>query len=373
MKHEGADHGQSLSFRAFGRQRKGLRADGDTGQSDSQSYDDLQNNNHSQYHSKEKRRSRSYDPLIKDKSHSHELRGAGKRSLWIAFALISTFAGAEVVGGILSGSLSLLADAGHMITDAASIGLALLAMRMAERPETIERTFGHHRTEVLAAMINVIALWLIAGWVFFEAYHRFWAVPEVDSGLVLIVGGIGLVVNILAARVLRSSAEHSMNVEGAFRHVMADLYGSIGVIVSGILIRTLDWNIADPILGVVLGLLILYNSRGLVRKVFHVLMEGTPRDLDIFKLCRDIESLEGVTLVHDVHAWTISTDHELLTAHVLVDPSWKGDQGELLGKVRRIAYEEHGLKHITIQVETSASACRERHVGHLERRFGQPT
>ena len=280
---------------------------------------------------------------------------------------------AEVIGGILSGSLALLADAGHMITDAASIGLALLAMRMAERPETVERTFGHHRTEVLAAMINVLALWLIAGWVFFEAYHRFWAVPKVESGLVLIVGGTGLVVNILAARVLRSSAEHSMNVEGAFRHVMADLYGSIGVIVSGILIWTVGWNIADPILGVVLGLLIVYNSRGLVRKVFHVLMEGTPRDLDIFKLCRDIEELEGVTLVHDVHAWTISTDNELLTAHVLIDPSWQGDTNELLDEVRQIAYEEHGLAHITIQVETTASGCKERHIGHLGSRFWQPT
>ena len=154
---------------------------------------------------------------------------------------------------------------------------------------------------------------------------------------------------------------------------MADLYGSIGVIVSGILIWTVGWNIADPILGVVLGLLNVYNSRRLVRKVFHVLMEGTPRDLDIFKLCRDIEELEGVTLVHDVHAWTISTDNELLTAHVLIDPSWKGDTNELLGEVRQIAYEEHGLAHITIQVETTASGCKERHIGHLGPRFWQPT
>ena len=306
------------------------------------------------------------------RGHSNDLRSAGKRRLRIAFWLISGYIVAEVIGGVLSGSLALLADAGHMITDAGSIGLALLAMRVAERPETIERTFGHHRSEVLAAMINVLGLWLIAGWVLFEASQRFRSVPEVQGDVLLIVGGVGLAVNLLAAWTLRSAAAHSLNIEGAFRHVMADLYGSIGVVLSGILIQTLGWNIADPILGVAIGLLILYNSRGLTRKVFHVLMEGAPRHLDIYKLCKDIEELEGVTLVHDVHAWNISTDQELMTAHVLVDPAWDGDPDELLNEVRRIAYQDHGLEHITIQVETSASACRERHVGHLEPRFDNP-
>ena len=304
--------------------------------------------------------------------HSHDLRSAGKRRLWIAFWLISGYFAAEVVGGILSGSLALLADAGHMISDAGSIALALLAMRVAERPETIERTFGHRRSEVLAAMLNVLGLWLISGWVLFEASQRFRSVPEVQGDVLLIVGGIGLAVNLGAAWTLRAPAAHSLNIEGAFRHVMADLYGSIGVVISGILIQTLGWNIADPILGVAIGLLILFNSRSLTRKVFDVLMEGAPRHLDIYRLCKDVEELEGVTLVHDVHAWNISTDQELLTAHVLVDPAWEGDQERLLNDVRRIAYEDHGLEHITIQVETSASDCRERHVGHLERRFGTP-
>ena len=259
-----------------------------------------------------------------------------------------------------------------MIGDAGSIGLALLAMRVAERPATIERTFGHHRSEVLAALINVVGLWLISGWVLYEAAHRFRSVPEVQGDLMLTVGAVGLAINLLAAGALRAHVTHSLNIEGAFRHVMADLYGSIGVVVSGILIQTLGWNIADPILGVAIGLLILYNSRDLTRKVFHVLMEGAPRHLDIYRLCREIEELDGVTLVHDVHAWNISTDQELLTAHVLVDPAWEGDPDELLNEVRRIAYEDHGLAHITIQVETSASDCRERHVGHLERRFGTP-
>ena len=302
-------------------------------------------------------------------AHEHDLRGVSKRKLWVAFWLISGFMVAEVVGGILSGSLALLADAGHMVTDAASIGLAIFAMRMAERPASIERTFGHHRTEILAAMINALSLWLIAGLVISEAYERFFDVPEVEGGLMLTVGAIGLAVNIAAAWVLHSHAEHSMNVEGAFQHVLADLYGSVGVIVSGILIRTLDWNISDPILSVVLGLLIFYNSLGLVRKVFHVLMEGTPHHLDVYKLCHDIESLEGVTVIHDVHAWSVSSEEELLTAHVLIDPDWGGDLKEMLEEIRRIAYEDHKLTHVTIQLETSARECKERHhVGHLEAR-----
>ena len=302
-------------------------------------------------------------------SHEHDLRGVSKRKLWVAFWLISGFMVAEVVGGILSGSLALLADAGHMVTDAASIGLAIFAMRMAERPASIERTFGHHRTEILAAMFNALSLWLIAGLVMSEAYERFFDVPEIEGLLMLTVGALGLAVNIAAAWVLHASTEHSVNVEGAFQHVMADLYGSVGVVVSGILIRTLGWNISDPILSVVLSLLIFYNSLGLVRKVFHVLMEGTPHHLDVYKLCHDIESLEGVTVIHDVHAWSISADEELLTAHVLIDPDWDGDLQEMLEEIRRIAYEDHKLTHVTIQLETSVRDCKERHhVGHLEAR-----
>ena len=165
--------------------------------------------------------------------HSRALRGASKRSLVSAFVLIAGFMFVEVIGGILSGSLALLADAGHMLTDAASIALALVAMQFATRRASAERTFGYHRLEILAALLNVFMLWLITGWVWFEAYHRFMDVPEVKGGLMLTVGVIGLFVNIGAAWILHGSAGHSVNVEGAFRHVMADLLGSVGVVISG--------------------------------------------------------------------------------------------------------------------------------------------
>ena len=298
--------------------------------------------------------------------HDHDYTDVNRRSLVIALALIGGFMVAEVVGGILSGSLALLSDAGHMITDAAAIALAIVAQRMAQRDASAERTFGYRRAEVLAAMLNALSLWLIAAWVFFEAYHRIRDVPDVEGGLLLVVGVLGLLVNIAAAWVLHRSAEHSMNVEGAFRHVMADLMGSVGVVISGIVILTLGWTIVDPILSVLIGLLILGSSWRLTVKVFHVLMEAVPESIDVYALCHKLEEQPGVTLVHDVHVWTISSGHDSFTAHVLVDPAYEGDLDELIHGMQAIARHDFGVGHITIQAEKSLAGCTEKHhVGHL--------
>ena len=169
--------------------------------------------------------------------HAHDLRGASRRSLLIALSLITTYMVAEIIGGILSGSLALIADAGHMATDAAAILMALVAMRIADKAASAKRTFGYQRTEVLAALLNTMALWLIAGWIVFEAYHRiFQEEVHIDGSPVLLVGLGGLAVNIIAAYILHASSEHSMNVEGAFQHVLADLLGSVGVVLSASLI-----------------------------------------------------------------------------------------------------------------------------------------
>ncbi len=292
---------------------------------------------------------------------AHDHREAGRRRLLIALALISGYMGVEIAAGILSGSLALLADAAHMLTDAAAIALALFAMWIANRPASIERTFGYYRAEVLAALFNVVSLWVVAGWIFFEAYHRFREVPEVAGGIVLVAGGVGLVVNLIAVWVLRRSAGHSLNVEGAFRHVMADLMGSIGVVISGVLTLAFGWWIADPILGVLIGALILAGSWRLVGKVFRVLLEGTPAHLDMGRLCSELESVAGVTLVHDIHAWTITSGYESLTAHVLVDPDYPGELETLRRRLQQIAYDDFGIAHITIQIEQSLEGCAERH------------
>ena len=300
--------------------------------------------------------------------HAHDLRGASRRSLVIALVLITTYMFAEVVGGVISGSLALIADAGHMLTDAAAIAMALVAMWLAEKSASVQRTFGYHRTEVLAALLNALALWVIAGWIVLEAYHRFTieGTEGIDGPVVLIVGTGGLLINLAAAWILHRSSEHSMNVEGAMQHVIADMLGSVGVIISAVLIMTLDWTVADPILSVVIAVLILWNTRRLLYTVVNVLLEGTPEHIDVYKLCSDIEDVEGVTLIHDVHVWTLTSQVEAFTAHILVDPSWQGDPDRMLTRIKHIVHEEFSINHATVQLERSASDCNEdHHVEHL--------
>ena len=302
--------------------------------------------------------------------HATELREASRRSLIIAFVLIASFMVAEVIGGIYSGSLALLADAGHMLTDAAAIALALLAVWLAGRPESIQRTFGYHRTEILAAAVNAISLWVVAGYISFEGVHRIVhpdEFQEVEGGLMTIVGAIGLAVNIAAAFVLHRGSKHSVNVEGAFQHVLADMLGSVVVVISGIVVMTTGWDIIDPILSIGISVLIVISAWRLVSKVFHVLLGGTPDRIDLYKLCGEMEEVEGVTLIHDVHVWTLTSGYDLMTAHILVDPVYPGDVDALMNRLRRIASEGYGINHITLQMCRSVSECSEdHHVGHLE-------
>ncbi len=276
---------------------------------------------------------------------------------------------AEVAGGLISNSLALLADAGHMVADATAIGLALVAIWLAGRPASVSRTFGSQRTEILAALLNAFSLWLIAGWIFFEAYRRFLDPPEVGGVLMLAVGSVGLVINVAAARVLKASARHSLNVEGAFLHVIGDLLGSIGVVGAGILILVFGWSVADPIIGVIIGLLVLLTSGLLIRKVVHVLMEGTPASLDLRTLCGRLEQVEGVTGVHDIHAWSITSGYEVLSAHVTSDAPLQRDRDRLLRSLRSIACGEFGIAHMTIQLEESLDMCHEAH--HVVHEGGQ--
>ena len=300
--------------------------------------------------------------------HSAELRGASRRSLIISLVLISTYMVAEVVGGILSGSLALIADAGHMLTDAAAIAMAIFAMWIAERGASAERTYGYYRSEVIAALLNGLTLWLIVGWIFWEAFQRFRLDEHHVEGLsVLLVGIGGLLVNIIVAYILHRNSEHSLNVEGAFQHVLADLMGSVGVVVAGIIILTIGWTPIDPLLSVVIGLLIMRSSWSLTMKVFHVLLEGTPKHIDVYNLCNDIEELDGVTLIHDVHCWTITSGSDAFTAHVLVDPSYQGSLERLRSRIQDITHNRYGIAHVTVQLERTASACtgEDHHVEHL--------
>ena len=306
----------------------------------------------------------SQQSILSPPGHAHDHRSASRRSLSIALALIMVYMVVEVVGGLVSGSLALLADAGHMLTDGAAIGLALLAIWVSGRPASIEQTFGFHRTEILAAMLNALSLWLISALIFFEASRRFNDDLQVDGGLMLGVGAVGLLVNLAAAWALHRSSGESLNVEGAVLHVVADLLGSVAVVAGGILVLAFEWNIADPIFGIVIGVLILASSLRLLWKVVHVLMEGTPSHLDLHHLCQRLEELEGVTGVHDIHAWTITTGYDALSAHVTADPTVMQDPNPVLQALRDIASSEFGIGHVTIQLEDSKDGCVEDH--HIE-------
>ncbi len=292
--------------------------------------------------------------------------------LFWAFLMTVTFMVVELVGGVLSSSLALLADAGHMATDAMSMALALFAIWMAKRPVAARLTYGYNRAEILAAGVNALSLWAIAAWILWEAAQRFagWRDVEIEGGVVLIVGGAGLLVNFVVAYMLHGFSAQSLNVEGALQHVIADIMGSLGMLISGVIIIVFDhveWIVlVDPIISVLIVLLILLSSWHLVRSVLIVLMEGVPDDLDMYRLCSDIEDVPGVTIVHDVHAWTVTSGFVSLTAHVLVDADHPGDHDDILRDIRRVAAVTHGIAHTTIQIETSARGCSEdHHVDHL--------
>lgn len=301
--------------------------------------------------------------MVREHNHSHELRETGKRNLTLALVLIVGYMFAEIVGGIISGSLALIADAGHMLADAASIGLALAAMHFSTRAASRRHTFGYHRLEILAALINGLTLWAVSVWILIEAYGRFTSTPQVQGGIVLGIGSIGLVVNIVAASILHRSARDSVNVEGAYRHVIADLLGSVAVVVSGVLVWAFGWHIADPILGVLIGMLILVSTWRLLAKVVHVLLEGAPDHVDLDSLCSRFEDVEGVDRVHDLHVWTLAPGYEALTAHVTVKAGYELQAGDdtILNRLREIAYGHFDLRHVTIQLETGSGSCNEDH------------
>ena len=295
----------------------------------------------------------------------------GRGSLIVALVLVVGVMIVEVIVGNISGSLALLGDAGHMLAGAAAIAIALFASWAESRPASIERTFGYHRSEVAGAMLSALALWLVAAWVLFEGINRFRdrSELEIDGGLMLVVGAIGLGVNIVASVVLRWGARSNERAEEAFKHLVADFIASIGVVAAGVLVLVNGWVVADPIVSIGIAALIAASSWRLVLKVFYALMEGTPEHLDLYSLCADIEDVPGVTLIHDVHAWNITGNYHAFTAHVVLEPGYTGNADDLLVRMREIVYEKHRVSHLTLQFEESATHCHENHhLGHLEAR-----
>ena len=272
-----------------------------------------------------------------------------RRLLKLVLGLTGSYCVVELVGGWLINSLALMSDAGHMLSDVGAMGLSLFAAYIASLPATSQKTFGYYRAEILAAFVNGLALWLIAGVIFHEAYHRFFDPPEVRGYGLLLIASVGLGVNLFTAWILSPSRGHSLNLRGVFLHVMSDALGSVGAVTAGTVILLTDWYWADSVASLGIGLLILFSSFGLVRDSMDILMQATPRHISLQGVQKAMEEVEGVQQIHDLHVWTLTSGVFTLSAHVVVDGEW--DPHMLLDKLEGRIQDAFGIKHTTIQLE----------------------
>lgn len=273
-----------------------------------------------------------------------------RRVAW-ALGIAAAYMAAEFIGGLLANSLALLADAGRMATDVAALGLSLWAMRLAEKPATEERTYGYHRAEILAALANGATLVAISAYIFFEAYRRLLDPPDVVGPTMLAVATGGLIVNGIGVWLLHAGRKENLNVQGAWLHVVGDTLGSIGAIGGAVMVWAFGWRRADPIAGALIGVLILYSSWNLLKESVNVLMASTPKGLDVPSIRSALCGVEGVTGVHDLHVWTLTSGVPLLTAHV--DLGESVDPQRVLQKLEGIARGKFGIAHSTFQIEAA--------------------
>ncbi len=287
-----------------------------------------------------------------DEGHDHASdvnEGNERRILWV-MALTGAFMVAEVAGGLISGSLALLADAGHMLTDSAALALAWFAFRLGRKDADLHRTFGFHRFQILAAFVNGIALFVVAAWIVVEAGQRLISPVAVMGTEMFAVAAAGLLVNIAAFVVLHGGERKNLNVQGALLHVMGDLLGSVAAIVAAIVIIETRWTPIDPILSVLVAILILYSAWKIVRRSGHILLEGTPDDLNLPALADSLKSsIPGIRDVHHIHAWSLTPERPLVTLHATVDPD--GDQETILRAIQAELSRRFGVHHATIQLE----------------------
>jgi cobalt-zinc-cadmium efflux system protein len=283
-----------------------------------------------------------------DAEHQHYFADRSQSLLAWALGLTLFFAVIEVVFGFLSNSLALISDAGHMVTDSAALGLALLAQMIAKRPPTSKHTFGFGRSEALAAFVNGLVMLGVVAWISFEAIQRLFKPEPVQGSMVMLVAAIGLSINIIVAWVLSHDKE-SMNTKAALIHVMGDLLGSVAAIISGAIIAYTGWMPIDPILSIFVSLLILKSTFSVIKDSFHFLMKGVPHHINFIKIGEDLEATPGVASVHDLHIWDMSPGQPALIGHLEIDDlsAWP----RILESIKKMLLEKHGIDHITLQAE----------------------
>ncbi len=283
-----------------------------------------------------------------DARHLHVAEGRSPSALAFAMGLTLSFAVVELLFGFMANSLALISDAGHMVTDAASLGLALLAQLIAKRPPSARHSFGFGRTEALAAFVNALAMLLLVGWIVFEAVQRFSAPRQVEGGTVIIVAGIGLAINLGVAWLL-SRDQKSINTRAALVHVMGDILGSIAALAAGAVIYYTGWMQVDPLLSILVSMLILKSTIGVLLDSYHALMEGVPHAIDYLQVGADLAGVPGVLSVHDLHVWDMSPGQPALIGHLHIHSmqEWPA----VLQQVKAMLLKQHGIDHVTLQPE----------------------
>jgi len=286
--------------------------------------------------------------------HAHDLRqqsAGGKRDLLIALSITLLMMIAEVIGGLLSNSLALLSDAGHMLTDNLALLLSFFAMKFATMPATEKRTFGFYRLEILAALINGIILVVISLYIIYQAYLRMINPQRVEGMLMLIVAVIGLVANIIGAVVLMKHSHSNLNIRGAYLHIIGDAFSSVGVVIGGVIILYTGWYLIDPILSILISFVIIYGAWALVKESVSILLESVPSHIDIETVATAIGKVRGVREAYHIHVWTITSGVHAMSAHVLIDDQLVSRSRDLIDDIRTLLAEKFKILHSTIQLE----------------------
>lgn len=286
-------------------------------------------------------------------THSH-LRDAARQTtsrLSLSLFLTLAFVLIEAGAGIFSNSLALLTDAAHNLTDVIALGLSWFAIRLTAQPANARKTYGYHRAGILVALLNSTTLVLISIGIFYEAYRRFNSPPEVQSSVLIVVGLIAVMINLATALLVHRGSESDLNLRSAFVHLMGDVISTVGAVVAGVIIYFTGANWLDPLVSVLIGFLILYNAWGILRDAVEILLESTPRDVDLKKMVREISELEGVLGVHDLHVWSLTQNLRSMSAHILTADISVSAGAAIQGRINELVYHRYNIAHATLQLE----------------------
>lgn len=283
--------------------------------------------------------------------HNHAKEINNIKALLFAFVLTMIFMIVEFIGGYLSKSLALISDAGHMLSDVVSLGIAIWAIKQGQKISDLSKTFGYKRTEVIAAFVNGITLVAISVLILKEGLERFFNPIQINQEQLILIASLGLLVNIIVAFTLFKNSKENINIKGAFLHVISDMLGSIGAIIAGFIIKYTGWIYVDPMISIIIAFLILYSSFSIIKETYHTLMEGSPKHINFDDLIEKVKNVENVNDIHDLHIWSLNEDEVILTAHLIVEENVNNNL--IISNVKKLLHDKFHVEHSTLELETT--------------------